>query len=109
MALYLITQSELVDDLAETTGFPKGEVKHMLSAIQEYVAREVGKGNRVKIAGIVVEPKLRQATKSRMGRNPQTGEPVRIKAKPASVKLRAKVVAPLSKTRLPSAKKLTTF
>jgi nucleoid DNA-binding protein len=109
MALYLITQSEMVNDLADKTGFPKGEVKHLLHALEEYTAAEVVKGNRVKIAGVVVGPVLKKATKARMGRNPQTGEAVKIKAKPASVKLRAKVVAPLSKAKLPSAKKFESF
>jgi nucleoid DNA-binding protein len=109
MPLYLITQSEMVEDLAEKTGFPKGEVKHLLHALEEYTATEVVKGNRVKIAGVVIAPALKKATKSRMGRNPQTGEPVKIKAKPATVKLKARIVAPLSKVKLPSAKKFETF
>lgn len=110
MPLYLITQSELVTDLSEKTGFPKGEVKHMLVAIEEYVAEQVKRGNRVKLAGgIVVEPRLKKATKSRMGRNPQTGEPVKIKAKPATVKLSARINKPLSDAKLPSVKTLQSY
>jgi nucleoid DNA-binding protein len=106
MALPMATQSEMVEELAEQTGFPKGEVRHLLEALQNFIVQEVGDGNRVKVAGVVIEPKLKKATKKRKGRNPATGEEVMIAAKPASVKLKARVVAPLSRASLPSPKRL---
>jgi DNA-binding protein HU-beta len=106
LALPMLTQADLVGALAEDTGFPRGEVKHFLTALENLLADEVKNGNRVKIAGVVVEPKLRRATKKRKGRNPQTGEEVMIPAKPAKTILRAKVVKPLADTKLPSARKL---
>jgi nucleoid DNA-binding protein len=111
MPLYLITQGEMIADLAEKTGFPKGEVKHMLHALEEYIAAEVAKGNRVKVAGVLVEPKLKKAVKFKKNgaRNPQTGEQVDRKAKPAKVVLKAKIASPLSKAKLPSVKKFESF
>jgi len=102
----MLTQAELVEALSDETGFPKGEVRHLLTALDEIIQDTVGNGERVKVCGVVIEPKLKKATKKRKGRNPQTGEEVMIPAKPASVRLKARVVSPLSKTSLPTAKKL---
>jgi nucleoid DNA-binding protein len=106
MALPKLTSTELVSELAESTGYTKSDVRHFLDALAELITDCVGQGTRVQVGGILVEPKLKKARKSRMGRNPATGESVKIPAKPASVVLKAKVVAPLSKAKLPSVKKL---
>jgi DNA-binding protein HU-beta len=106
LPLPMITQTELVSALAEDTGFPRGEVKHFLTALENLLTDEVKSGNRVKIAGVVVAPVLKKATKKRKGRNPATGEEVMIPAKPAKTILRAKIVKPLADAKLPSARKL---
>lgn len=107
MALPLVSQAELVEDLAERTGWSKGDVKNFFYNLEECVIENLEVGNRVKIVGIQVEPKLRPKSKARMGRNPATGEAVKIAAKPASVKLKARVLASLTKkVDLPSPKKL---
>lgn len=108
MALPMATQGELVSELAETTGFPRGEIKHVLEALQNFVVDELQAGNRVKLCGVVIEPKVKAAVKFKKNgaRNPATGETVDRKAKPASVKLKARPVAPLTKAKLPSVKKL---
>lgn len=105
MALEMMSQVELVEELADRTGWTKSDVRHLLTELQEIVVANTKACIRTKVAGIVVEPKLRKKTKARMGRNPQTGDPVRIKAKPASVKVKAKVVKPLTDAA-PSVKKL---
>ena len=107
MALPLISQTELVDQLADKTGWTKGDVKTFLAALTDVIEETVKGGKRMRICGIQVEPKVRAATKSRMGRNPRTGEAVKIAAKPASVKLGLKAVNPLKAMELPSVKKLT--
>jgi len=109
MALPKLTQVELVDELAESTGWSKSDVRAFLTALGEVIKSCVQDGLRVQVAGILVEPKLRKAQKKRMGRNPQTGEAVQIPAKPATVVLKAKPVAPLSKAKLPTARKLATM
>ena len=105
MALDLMTQSELVGELADRTGWSRSDVKFILSELEGVVADNLGSCVRTKVAGIVIEPKLRKATKKRMGRNPQTGEEVPISAKPASVRVAARVTKPL-KEKAPSVKKL---
>lgn len=107
MALPIVTQSELVEDLAERTGWSKGDVRNFFATLEEVVIENLSEGYRVKIVGIQVEPKLRPASKKRMGRNPATGEAVEISAKPASVKIKARVLTVLArKVDLPSAKQL---
>lgn len=106
MALPMLTQSELIEELAEETGWSKGDVRRFLEGLSSVIQSNVSEGYRVKIAGVQVEPVLKKATKKRKGRNPATGEEVMISAKPASVKLRAKIVGDLKKLDLPSTKKL---
>lgn len=91
MALPIWTQTEVIDHLAEVTGFPKGEIRHVLQAQAELVQDVMQNCERIKIAEITVEPKLRKSTKKRMGRNPATGEEIVISAKPASVVVKARV------------------
>jgi len=106
MALPLVTQAELVDELAERTGWSKSDVRGFLVHLQSLITETVENGNRIKVASVVVEPRVKKATKERMGRNPSNGEEVLIPAKPASVKLTAKIVKPLADAALPSAKRL---
>jgi nucleoid DNA-binding protein len=84
----MITQTELVDKLAWETGYTKSEIRVMLTALNDVVLSSLGDCKRTKIAGLIIEPALKKATKKRMGRNPQTGEPVEVAAKPASVRVK---------------------
>jgi nucleoid DNA-binding protein len=107
MALPLLTQSELIGELAEETGWSRGDVRRFLDALDSVIQGNLKEGIRVKISGIQVEPKLRPARKRRKGRNPATGEEVMIAAKPASVVLKTKAVKPLTDVKLPSVRKLS--
>lgn len=99
------TQKDLVEHLEGETGFPKGEVKHFLQALEGAVEAAVTAGERIKIGQVTIEPKLKAARKARMGRNPQTGEAVKIEAKPASSDVKARVSKAL-RQKAPSPKKL---
>lgn len=105
MALPLLTQPQLVEELAYETGFSKQDTKIFLTALGVIVNDQVQLCNRVKFAGLIVEPALRKATKKRMGRNPQTGEEVEVAAKPASVRIKLTATKPL-KEAAPSVQKL---
>jgi DNA-binding protein HU-beta len=105
MALPMMTQGELAEELADRLGWTKSDVRHFLAELGEVVEENTKACVRTKVAGVVIAPALRKKSKARMGRNPQTGDPVKIKAKPASVKIKAKVVKPLSDA-MPSVKKL---
>ena len=106
VALPLVTQSEMIADISERVGATRQDTKVFLDALNEFVVEAMANGERVKVAGIVVGPAVRPPQKKRMGRNPQTGEEVEIKAKPASVRLRARIVKPLKDAKVPSVKKL---
>ncbi|MDX2237153.1 MAG: HU family DNA-binding protein [Hyphomonadaceae bacterium] len=73
-----ITQSALMQVVADQTDLPRAEVKRFVEAYLDVVKAHVLKGVKVKLGDIGTI--LVRARKARMGRNPQTGEPVKIKA-----------------------------
>jgi len=95
MALPLITQPELARRLSEESGLTQADVKKFLEALNEVVLDAVYNCERVGIASVIVEPALRKAQKARMGRNPQTGEAVKVAAKPASVRIKLTARKPI--------------
>ena len=106
MATPLVTQAEMVDDLAERTGWSKSDVRNFMTNMEEFVADNVAEGYRVKLFGVVIGAQVMPKRKARMGRNPATVESIKIPAKPASAKLKAKIVKPLKDLKLPSVNKL---
>lgn len=107
MALPMRTAPMVIEGIAERTGHSKGVVKVILAALEDEVREAVESCERVKVAGVQIEPKLKPASKARVGRNPKTGEDVKIAAKPASVAIKARVLAALkNNVSLPSVKKL---
>lgn len=105
MALPKYTQVELVDEVAERSEMSRSEVKKVFAALEETIIDNLKECVRTEIAGVTIEPKLRAKTKARMGRNPQTGDEVKIAAKPASVRVAARIGKKL-KEQAPSVKKL---
>lgn len=106
MALPLLSQSELVAEIAEDTGLSRQNVKDVLSSLEESITYHIEECDRVRIGRLLqIEPKLRARTKSRMGRNPATGEEIEIPAKPASTRVAVRVLAGL-KYSAPSVSKL---
>ena len=72
--------------LAETTGLGKQEVAAVFSALGELIAKELGKkgSGQFVLSGLLKLKVVRKpATKARLGKNPFTGEPMTIPAKPA--------------------------
>lgn len=106
MVLPMMTQNELVANMAERTGWSQSDVRSFMFHLQDEVIAAVEHSVRVKVAGVVVGPVLKAATKARMGRNPATGEEVEISAKPAKVVLKSRIVMPLSAAELPSVQRL---
>jgi len=73
-----ITLSQMAKDLAETHEMPRKEASAMLGNFTQMITKHLKKGARVRINGIgVLQVRKRPA---RMGRNPATGEPIKIKA-----------------------------
>ena len=72
--------------LAETTGLGKKEVAAVFSALGALIAKELGKKGpgQFVVPGLLKLKVVRKpATKARPGKNPFTGEPMTIQAKPA--------------------------
>jgi nucleoid DNA-binding protein len=73
-----ITQGALMQAVADHTEMSKSEAKRFVEAYVEVVKAHILKGVKVKIGELgMIQIRARKA---RMGRNPQTGEPVKIKA-----------------------------
>jgi len=80
-----MTQTEIVNSLAEGSGLKKTEVKSLFDALASLATEEVKKNGEFTLPGF---GKLVKATrKAREGRNPATGNPIKIPAK-TTVKFR---------------------
>jgi nucleoid DNA-binding protein len=100
-----LTQTQLVNEIADRAELSKGEVKRVLLALDEVVLEQIGNAQKIRIGGLVqLTPRIKPAQKKRKGRNPATGEEIEIGAKPASVDLRARPLAK-AKQALPSVQK----
>ena len=73
-----MNRRDLVNAVANHTGRERKEVDEVLKGFTEVVTGVVAKGEPVAISGFAKFVKVDRP--ARMGRNPQTGEPVRIKA-----------------------------
>jgi DNA-binding protein HU-beta len=73
-----VTASALLQSVADHTGMKKSEAKAFVESYLDVVKAYVLKGAKVKIGDIGMV--MIRHRKARMGRNPQTGEPVKIKA-----------------------------
>jgi DNA-binding protein HU-beta len=74
-----MTKAQLVMKLAELGGASRKQIDDLLNSLVDTVVKTVKKGESVKIPGLGIF-RLRKM-KARMGRNPQTGEPIKIPAR----------------------------
>lgn len=73
-----MNKAELIDAVADRLGHSKRDVTAIVDAFIDDTKRAVAKGEKVAISGFGVFEA--QARKARLGRNPRTGETVKIKA-----------------------------
>jgi DNA-binding protein HU-beta len=73
-----ITQTALMQLVADQQGMTRAEAKRFIDAYLDIVKAHVLKGVKVKLGDIGMI--MVRERKARMGRNPRTGEPVKIKA-----------------------------
>ena len=73
-----MNKAELIDSVAARLGHSKRDVTAIVDAFIDDTKRAVAKGEKVAISGFGVFEA--QARKARLGRNPRTGETVKIKA-----------------------------
>jgi len=74
-----MTKSELLTRLAESTGVIKKDVVKLLDELASLAYKEVKKGGEFVVPGFGKLVKVNR--KARMGRNPATGEQIKIPAK----------------------------
>lgn len=73
-----MNRRELINAVAAQTGKTSREVDAVLRGFQDVVTAVVAKGEPVAMSGFCKFRKVERA--ARMGRNPATGEPIKIKA-----------------------------
>jgi integration host factor subunit beta len=74
-----ITKKELIDRIADKTGFRRVQVKRIVQQFLDEIVNELGKGNRLEFRDFgVFESKLRKARKAQ---NPKTLQPVAVPEK----------------------------
>jgi DNA-binding protein HU-beta len=74
-----MTKAQIVSYLAEKTGVTKKQAGAILDELAGLAAKIIKKGDKLALPGFVTVKV--QNRKARMGRNPQTGEPIKIPAK----------------------------
>jgi DNA-binding protein HU-beta len=78
-----MTQSQVMEHLVKTIGISKKDAKLTLDELNTLVVRELKKEGSIRLAGLGIFRKRKLA--ARVGRNPATGEQIRI---PARTRLR---------------------
>ena len=73
-----MNKTELIDSVSTVTGESKRAVAEVLEATIDTVQKQVKKGERVSLPGFGTFE--RRARSARTARNPQTGEPIKVKA-----------------------------
>jgi len=73
-----MNKSELIDAIAEETGLTKKDSESALKAFINTIGKELKKGGSVQLVGFGTFEVGKRA--ARVGRNPKTGENIKIKA-----------------------------
>lgn len=96
------TKTQIITALSETTGLAKKDVGNVLAALGAMIEghmKKRGSGEfTIPDTGVKIRRVKKPARKARMGRNPATGEPMKIAAKPASTVVRVTALKSLKDT-----------
>ena len=74
----ILTLRHIAEQLSEAHEIPKRQANEMLTQVVEMIAKSLKKGDKIRLSGLGILQVRKRA--ARMGRNPQTGEPIKIKA-----------------------------
>ncbi|NPV89884.1 MAG: HU family DNA-binding protein [Firmicutes bacterium] len=74
-----MNRKDLIKKMAEKTGFKKKDVELVLKTFTETVGESLASGDKVQLTGFGTFGV--RDSKPRVGRNPQTGEKIKIKAR----------------------------
>ena len=96
------TKTQIITAIAEDTGLSKKQVGDVFSSLGDLITRHIKKRGSGEFAipdtGVKIRRVRKPARKARMGRNPATGEPMKIAAKPASTAVRVSALKALKDT-----------
>jgi len=87
-----LTKAQIIATLAESSNLDKRTISAVFDALTDLVKKQLATGGpgEIVIPGLVkLKAKSTPATQDRPGVNPFTKEPITIKGKPASLKIRA--------------------
>jgi len=73
-----MNKAELIDQIAKDAGITKGQANDAINSFTDTVASALKKGDKVTLVGFGTFSVTQRA--ARNGRNPQTGEVIKIKA-----------------------------
>lgn len=73
-----ISLKQIAADLAEKNDLPKKQMNEVLGGLFDTIAKNLKKGAKIRVPGFGIFVVAKRA--ARMGRNPATGEPIKIKA-----------------------------
>lgn len=73
-----VNRTELVAAIAERASLTRSQADAALSAFQDVLVESLGKGEPVKVTGLLAVERVERA--ARTGRNPRTGEEIDIPA-----------------------------
>ena len=96
-----LTKAQIVAELAEATQLDKKNVNAVLSSLADLIGRELspkGTGEFLLPGLFKMKTVIKPATKDRQGVNPFTKQPMNIKGKPASKKVRVSIIKALKDT-----------
>lgn len=74
-----VTLKNIAADLAENHELPKKKMNEIMGDLVDHLVKNLKKGNRVRLPGLGILQVRKRA--ARMGRNPATGETIKIPAK----------------------------
>jgi DNA-binding protein HU-beta len=74
----IVTLKHLAAEVADTHGIPKKQAETILGEVVASIGKQLKKGSKIRIVGLGILQVRKRA--ARMGRNPQTGEAIKIKA-----------------------------
>ena len=96
------TKTQIITAIAESTELPKKDVGAVFTKLGEMIEAHMkrrGSGEfTIPDTGVKIRRVKKPARKARMGRNPATGEPMKIAAKPASTVVRVTALKALKET-----------
>jgi DNA-binding protein HU-beta len=75
---YHVNKADITDAVADKLDMTKRDVNDVVEAFHDEIKRALARGERVSISGFGVYESV--SRKARLGRNPRTGETVKIKA-----------------------------